>query len=189
MGGRAPGPGRAGPGSGRAGGAGAHSLAAQLHHLLDGGVAGRQEELRVLLHSEGLQPLGHRAERRALGAAGAGQPDGHPATADTGLRVSPPPPRLASSSGRRDARSGSAPGDSALAGRGHPASPAPAASCFHRQQHQQFPQKNQTLREPGFQSHGPSLTTCQHVRHLIARVCFLIYKRGIITGPSPQLSK
>lgn len=90
-----------GPGSGGAGGAGAHSLAAQLHHLLDGGVAGRQEELRVLLHSEGLQPLGHRAERRALGAAGAGQPDGHPATADTGLRVSPPPPRLASSSGRR----------------------------------------------------------------------------------------
>ena len=86
VGGRAPGR----PGSGGAGGAGAHSLAAQLHHLLDGGVAGRQEELRVLLHSEGLQPLGHRAERRALGAAGAGQPDGHPATADTGLRVSPP---------------------------------------------------------------------------------------------------
>ena len=42
------------------------SLIGHLHHLLDGGVAGRQEVLCVLLHLDGLEPLGHRAKGHAL---------------------------------------------------------------------------------------------------------------------------
>lgn len=42
------------------------SLVGHLHHLLDGSVAGRHEVLCVLLHLDGLQPLGHRAEGHPL---------------------------------------------------------------------------------------------------------------------------
>lgn len=55
------------------------SLAGHLQHLLDGAVARGHEVLGVLVHLDGLEPLGHRAERDALGAAGAGQADGDPA--------------------------------------------------------------------------------------------------------------
>ena len=44
----------------------ADSLVGHLHHLLDGRVAGRQEVLSVLLHLDGFQPLGHRAEGHTL---------------------------------------------------------------------------------------------------------------------------
>lgn len=67
--------------------AGPYSLVGHLHHLLDGGVAGRHEVLCVLLHLDGLQPLRYCAEGHPLRAAGAGQPDGHPATGTTHLRV------------------------------------------------------------------------------------------------------
>lgn len=58
---------------------GQDSLAGHLQDLLDGAVARGHEGLGVLGHADGLQPLRDRAERDALGAAGAGQPDGHPA--------------------------------------------------------------------------------------------------------------
>ena len=55
-----------GLGEARWGGAGADSLVGHLCHLLEGAVAGHQEVLCVLLHPDGLQPLGHRAEGHAL---------------------------------------------------------------------------------------------------------------------------
>lgn len=77
-----------GRGGGRRVGWGVDSLVGHLHHLLDDGVASRQEVLRVLLHFDGLEPLRHRAEGHPLGAAGAGQPDRHPAMGVTHLPVS-----------------------------------------------------------------------------------------------------
>lgn len=65
---------------------GLDSLIGHLHHLLDGRVARRQEVLCVLLHLDGLEPLGHCAEGHPLGAAGAGKPDGHPETGVTTCR-------------------------------------------------------------------------------------------------------
>lgn len=70
------------PGAGGGGwhGQSPNSLVGHLYHLLNGRVAGCQEVLCVLLHLDGLEPLGHGAEGHPLGAAGAGQPDGHSAT-------------------------------------------------------------------------------------------------------------
>lgn len=58
------------------------SLAGHLQDLLDGAVARGHEGLGVLGHPDGLQPLRDGAERDALGAAGAGQADGHPGEVD-----------------------------------------------------------------------------------------------------------
>lgn len=62
------------------------SLRGHLQDLLDGAVARGHEVLGVLGHADGLQPLGHRAEGDALGAAGAGQADGDPAGGRGGVR-------------------------------------------------------------------------------------------------------
>lgn len=53
-----------------------HLLVPQGEHLLHGGDPRAGEALAVLAHPDGLQPLGHRPERGAVAAAGAGQADG-----------------------------------------------------------------------------------------------------------------
>lgn len=53
-----------------------HLLMPQGEHLLHARDPGAGEALAVLAHSDGLQPFGHRAERGAVAAAGAGQADG-----------------------------------------------------------------------------------------------------------------
>lgn len=58
------------------------SLAGHLQDLLDSAVARGHEGLGVLGHPDGLQPLRDWAEWDTLRAAGAGQPDGHPAEMD-----------------------------------------------------------------------------------------------------------
>lgn len=48
----------------------------QGEHLLHGGDPGASEAFLVLVHFDGLQPLGHRPEHGAITAAAAGQADG-----------------------------------------------------------------------------------------------------------------
>lgn len=56
-----------------------HLLMPQGEHLLHGRDPSAGEAIAVLVHFDGLQPLGHRPEHSAVTAAGAGQADGHAA--------------------------------------------------------------------------------------------------------------
>ena len=54
-----------------------HLLMPQCEHLLHGRDPRTSKAFVVLVHLDGLQPLGHRPEGGAVTAAGAGQADGH----------------------------------------------------------------------------------------------------------------
>lgn len=54
-----------------------HLLVPQGEHLLHGRDPGASKAFAVLVHLDGLQPLGHRSEHGAVTAAGTGQADGN----------------------------------------------------------------------------------------------------------------